>query len=269
MTADTQHGLDRGRSGGDTPAVPVDENARDLEESRESYREWLSGPESFLAAVARHELPVGQSLRFGIKGDVDLPDAGTAVTISATDDGFRVDGFKRGPGIVRMGRYRLRLSHQHAPAIVVLDPDAKRDHVTPRWFPYAPALRFILSLEPDPEKIALGSTRERDRAAERVGWFTATIDGRECRLAATRLLEPGVPDDSLQIFFKDRTSGRDSYHLGRYLDLDALDDGGYLVDFNRAYNPACAFSPHFNCPVPPPENRLSVAIRAGEMTPEL
>jgi uncharacterized protein (DUF1684 family) len=248
--------------------VPVDENARDVEESRESYREWLSGPESFLAAIARHELPVGQSLRFGTKGDVDLADAGSAVTISATEDGFRVDGFKRGPGIVRLGRYRLRLSHQHAPAVVVLDPDAKRDHVTPRWFPYAPTLRFILPLEPDPEKIALESTRERDRTAERVGWFSFVVDGRECRLAATRLLEPGVPEDSLQIFFKDRTSGRESYHLGRYLDLDALDDGGYLVDFNRAYNPACAFSAHYNCPVPPPENRLSVAIRAGEMTPE-
>ncbi|HKC90388.1 MAG TPA: DUF1684 domain-containing protein, partial [Candidatus Limnocylindria bacterium] len=64
-----------------------------------------------------------------------------------------------------------------------------------------------------------------------------------------------------------RTNGRESYHIGRYLDLDALEDGGYLVDFNRSYNPACAFSPHYNCPLPPPENRLVVAIRAGEMTP--
>jgi uncharacterized protein len=262
-------GLDRHARASDTPAVtPTDENAREVEESRESYREWLNGPESFLAAVSRHELPVGHSLRFGVKGDVDLPDAGAAVAITATDDGFRVDGFKRGPGIVRAGRYRLRLSHQNAPAVVVIDPDAKREPMAPRWFPYSPALRFILALEPDPEKIALESTRERDRAAERVGWFSFSVEGRMCRVAATRLLEPGVPEDSVQIFFKDRTNGRESYEIGRYLDLDALDDGGYLVDFNRAYNPACAFSPHYNCPVPPPENRLVVAIRAGEMTPE-
>ena len=262
-------GLDRHAPASDTPAVtPTDEAAREVEESRESYREWLSGPESFLAAVSRHELPVGHSLRFGVKGDVDLSDSGAAVTIAATDDGFRVDGFKRGPGIVRLGRYRLRLSHQNAPAVVIIDPEAKRERMAPRWFPYSPSFRFILALEPDPEKIALESTRERDRTAERMGWFTFSLEGRECRVAATRLLEPGVPEDSLQIFFKDRTNGRESYRIGRYLDLDPLDDGGFLVDFNRAYNPACVFSPHYNCPVPPPENRLVVAIRAGEMTPE-
>jgi uncharacterized protein (DUF1684 family) len=247
--------------------TPLDENAREVEESRESYREWLSGPESFLAAVARHELPVGHALRFGVKGDVDLPDAEAAMTVAATEDGFRVDGFRRGPGIVRLGRYRLRLSHQNAPAVVIIDPEAKREHLAPRWFPYLAALRFILSLEPDTEKIALESTRERDRAAERVGWVTFSYEGQDWRLAATRLLEPGVPDDSLQIFFKDRTNGHETYHIGRYLDLDPLEDGGYLVDFNRAYNPACAYSPHYNCPVPPPENRLAVAIRAGEMMP--
>src|SRR2546426_10429593 len=102
--------LDRHALASDTPAVtPTDEAAREVEESRESYREWLSGPESFLAAISRHELPVGHSLRFGAKGDVELAEAGAAVTIAATDDGFRVDGFKRGPGIAPHGRYRLRL----------------------------------------------------------------------------------------------------------------------------------------------------------------
>ena len=212
-------------------------------------------------------LGAGVVPRRGEKGDVELPDAGAVATIAATEDGFRVDGFKRGPGMVRLGRYRLRLSHQNAPAVVIIDPEAKRERMVPRWFPYAPSLRFILALEPDPEKIALESTRDRDRSAERVGWFTFSIEGLDCRVAALRLLEPGVPEDSLQILFKDRTNGKESYRIGRYLDLDALDDGGYLVDFNRSYNPACAFSPHYNCPVPPPENRLTVAIRAGEMTP--
>jgi uncharacterized protein (DUF1684 family) len=248
--------------------TPLEESAREVEESRESYREWLSGPESFLAAVARHELPVGHALRFGVKGDVDLPDAGSAVTIAALEDGFRVEGFRRGPGIVRLGRYRLRLSHQNAPAIIVLDPEAPRDRLAPRWFAYDATFRFVLPLEPDPEKIALESTRERDRTAERVGWFTFSAEVHQWRVAATRLLEPGVPADSLQIFFRDRTSGRETYHLGRYLDVVPLDDGGCVVDFNRAYNPACAYSPHYNCPVPPPENRLPVAIRVGEMTPE-
>ena len=247
--------------------TPTDENAREIEESRESYREWLSGPESFLAAVARHEMTVGQILQVGTGGDVDLSEAGAKLTIAATEDGFRVDGLKRGPGIVRLGRYRVRLSHQNAPAVVILDPDAPRPAIAPRWYPYDEAYRFVLPLEGDVMKIALGSTRTQDRAAERVGWFSFAVDGVDCRVAATRLLEPGVPADSLQIFFRDRSSGRETYELGRYLDIEPFEEGRYVVDFNRAYNPACAFSPHYNCPVPPPENRLGVAIRAGEMTP--
>lgn len=246
---------------------PTDENARETEGSRESYREWLSGPESFLAAVARHEMAVGQVVQVGTGGDVDLADAGGKLTIAAIEDGFTVDGLKRGPGIVRLGRYRVRLSHQNAPAVVILDPDAPRPALAPRWYPYDPAYRFILPLVADAQKIGLGSTRARDRAAERVGWFSFTVNGRDCRVAATRLLEPGVPGDSLQIFFRDRTTGRETYELGRYLDIEPFEEGRHLVDFNRAYNPACAYSPHYNCPVPPSENQLLVAIKAGEMTP--
>ena len=109
--------------------------------------------------------------------------------------------------------------------------------------------------------------REHDRTAERVGWFDLVIAGVDCRLAVTRLLEPGVPKDSLQIFFRDLTTGEETYGLGRYLDLEEAGEGSFVVDFNRAYNPACAYSPHYNCPVPPNENRLVVAITAGEMTP--
>ena len=187
--------------------------------------------------------------------------------IEATEDGFRVDGFKRGPGIVRLGRYRLRLSHQNAPAVVVLDPEAPREMLSPRWFTYEPRFRFTSTIEPDLAQLALGSTRERERSAERLGWFDLVIGGVDCRLAVTRLLEPGVPKDSLQIFFRDLTTGEETYGLGRYLDLEEAGEGSYVVDFNRAYNPACAYSPHYNCPVPPAENRLEVAVTAGEMTP--
>ena len=82
---------------------------------------------------------------------------------------------------------------------------------------------------------------------------------------ALRLDEPGVAADALEVYFTDATSGRESYRM-RYLGV-AASDGGYVLDFNRAYNPACAYSPHYNCPIPPPENHLAVAIRAGEKLP--
>jgi uncharacterized protein (DUF1684 family) len=244
-----------------------DQDARAVEESRKSFREWLAGPDSYLAAIARHELPVGNGLRFGVDGDVPLPDSSDSVTVAATGDGFLVDGVPRGPGIVRLGRYGLRLSHQNAPAVVVLDAQAPRAPIAPRWYPYDPAFRFVAALEGERTRIELGSTRKGHRSADRVGWIRFVIAGGSYRLAVMRLAEPGVSEASLEVFFRDRTSGRDTYGLGRYVDLEAVGSGRYVLDFNRAYNPACAYSPHYNCPIPPDENSLTVAIAAGEMTP--
>ncbi len=73
--------------------------------------------------------------------------------------------------------------------------------------------------------------------------------------------------DHLFIPFTDATSGEETYESGRYIDLETNDikNNTYLVDFNKAYNPYCAYvNGKFNCPVPPAENRLPVSIRAGE-----
>ena len=73
--------------------------------------------------------------------------------------------------------------------------------------------------------------------------------------------------DHLFIPFTDATSGEETYESGRYIDLEIKDikNDKFLIDFNRAYNPYCAYvSGKFNCPIPPAENRLLVAIRAGE-----
>ncbi len=73
--------------------------------------------------------------------------------------------------------------------------------------------------------------------------------------------------DHLFIPFTDATSGEETYESGRYIDLEIKDikNDKILIDFNKAYNPYCAYvSGKFNCPIPPAENRLPVAIRAGE-----
>jgi hypothetical protein len=64
--------------------------------------------------------------------------------------------------------------------------------------------------------------------------------------------------------FGDLTNSGETYHGGRYLELDRTSTGLYDLDFNRAYHPNCVYSPAWECPVPPRENRLPVAIRAGE-----
>ena len=73
--------------------------------------------------------------------------------------------------------------------------------------------------------------------------------------------------DHLFIPFTDATSGEETYESGRYIDLDIKDivNNKFTIDFNKAYNPYCAYvSGKYNCPIPPAENRLAVAIHAGE-----
>jgi uncharacterized protein (DUF1684 family) len=64
--------------------------------------------------------------------------------------------------------------------------------------------------------------------------------------------------------FADATSADETYGAGRYLELEQHADGMFLADFNLAYNPYCAYSEEYSCPIPPAENRLTVPIRAGE-----
>jgi uncharacterized protein len=252
------------------PALDIDAYIRSVEERRERSRAALHGPTSELAAVARHPLPIGSRLRFGTGLGVDVPLEGVdpAIDIVATDDGFTVDGERSGPRQVDLGRFRLRLSHQNAPAVVVLDRDSVRlrDDVERRWYPVDPHLRIVTRLEADASRGSVASTNSADRAAERVGWLPAVIGGVPVRIAAMRLLEPGYEDGHLDVYFRDATTGRDSYEVGRYLTLEREADA-YVIDFNLAYNPSCALSPYYNCPIPPRENHLAVPIRAGEMTP--
>lgn len=79
------------------------------------------------------------------------------------------------------------------------------------------------------------------------------------------LLPMAVGADEVFFVFRDRTSGKESYGAGRFLKTGAPVDGRITLDFNRAYNPPCAFTPFATCPLPPPENWLPFAVLAGEM----
>lgn len=70
-------------------------------------------------------------------------------------------------------------------------------------------------------------------------------------------------EDYLFLPFKDLTSGKETYGGGRFIDLKAKDGDKMIVDFNKAYNPYCAYSDQYSCPVPPPENFLETEVKAG------
>jgi hypothetical protein len=100
---------------------------------------------------------------------------------------------------------------------------------------------------------------------ELVGVLEFTLRGEPHSLGA--FVEEGAPVTTLFVPFADLTTGIDTYAAGRYLDIEPTATGLYNIDFNRAYNPYCAYNEEYDCPYPPPSNRLDVAIQAGEKAP--
>lgn len=104
------------------------------------------------------------------------------------------------------------------------------------------------------------------RKMQLVGVLEFTLQGEARSLGAF------VPDGTgritnLFVPFADQTTGTETYSAGRYLDIDSTTTGYYTIDFNRAYNPYCAYNASYECPFPPPTNRMKAAIRAGERAP--
>ncbi len=268
----------------------ADAVVKEIEKDRAETREWLrSNPRSYLAAIDRIDFGRKSTLTVGKADDNDVRLSAADIEphhLRVTVEGDRflveaVDGkasfkindeVKRAatvdPSSLQVGRFHLRLSHQRFPAIIVFDPQSPRmkDYKGIEYFPIDLSYRYELPLKRDPkkEKFIILSTRGTRRSAERAGWFDFLVGDTLCRLEATRLLEPGAEEENLSIFFRDATNGKESYPLGRYVDVKKLKNGNYLLDFNMTYNPACAFSDYYSCPVPPPSNTLTVAIRAGE-----
>ncbi len=135
------------------------------------------------------------------------------------------------------------------------------------YYPLDPSYRFELPLHEHGEKesLTLDASHGQKREFVRWGELRFGIEGEDCTLQAYR---SDPEDERLFVPFQDATSGEETYKRGRYLDLEPeihrMEDGRWVLDFNEAYNPWCAYSDDYVCPFAPPENRLEVAIRAGE-----
>ncbi|PKB71704.1 MAG: hypothetical protein BZY87_04340 [SAR202 cluster bacterium Io17-Chloro-G6] len=135
-----------------------------------------------------------------------------------------------------------------------------------QYFPENSKLKFVLSVEEfsrdDRNVIQMATSTGETASHLRWGQLKFEVDGTPVVLTVYR----NVDGDEYFLPFTDVTTGRESYSGGRYLDLPATGDGRLLLDFNYAYDPYCAYNPHWSCPIPPAENRLPVAITAGEKT---
>jgi len=133
-----------------------------------------------------------------------------------------------------------------------------------QYFPADPDCRVRATLvrRPAPEEAYLRTNRDSRAVMRYLGDLEFRLEGTPLRLRVYHAGE-GV-GTSVFVPFRDRTSGRESYGPGRYLTLELNEADEYELDFNRAFNPYCAYTDDYECGLPPPENDLPVAVRAGE-----
>jgi len=136
------------------------------------------------------------------------------------------------------------------------------------YFPEDPSMRFTVQVTRLPENeplVQMETSTGEMRLYRRWGTFGFEVDGQRATL--TIYSDPHGHDFFLP--FRDATNGRETYSAGRYLDgyrpgLKQVADTLFEIDFNFAYNPYCAYSPDYTCPLPPRENWLDLPIPAGE-----
>ncbi|MHB8588839.1 MAG: DUF1684 domain-containing protein [Candidatus Dormibacteraceae bacterium] len=172
----------------------------------------------------------------------------------------------------RSGRDGLFRSHPQSP----IEPDERGSFAGLHYFRHDPAYRVGARFEPGEGSELLIDTGGDDGAVRyrRAGSLVFRLHGESCRLAVLSLVQYA---GGLFVPFRDATSGRETYGGGRYLfDTAKGTDGLVLeitpgssdvtIDFNYAYNASCAYSPLWACPLAPPENFLTVPVRAGELS---
>lgn len=129
-----------------------------------------------------------------------------------------------------------------------------------RWYPvdegYRVPARFISHAEP--MTVLLQNILGDVETFTSYGSVRLSVHGQSFDML------PVESDGRLWFIFRDLTSGKETYAAARFLYANAPEDGWTVVDFNKAYNPPCAFNPHTTCPLPPTANRLPVRIEAGE-----
>ena len=138
--------------------------------------------------------------------------------------------------------------------------ELRRNFTHKTWFPVRPDYRVVAKFIPQPERVIripnMVNEMEEHKA---IGLTEFMLNGKTYRL------EPVLADGQFFYIFKDKTAGKQTYGAGRYLYSDLPKNGVVEIDFNKAYNPPCVFTPYATCPLPLKHNQLDIPIPAGEL----
>jgi uncharacterized protein (DUF1684 family) len=265
---------------------------RSIGEWRAAHESTLKAEDGWLTVVGLHWLRDGENRVGSMAGvEVPLPDSalervgaitvqngkahfkpapGAAVTINGKatrETDLRTD-VEAAYDVLAIGRVKFYVINREGKlGVRVKDNEsaARRQFTGLRWYPVDPSWRIQAKFIPWDKPHALtfdtlAGVHEKD---ESPGYVLFHHDGKEFRL------EPVVEDNQLWFVMRDQTSGKSTYSASRFLYAE-LPKGGVKqsgpveLDFNRAENPPCVFTDFATCPLPPPQNRMSVAVTAGE-----
>ena len=166
--------------------------------------------------------------------------------------------------VVKCGRLSLLVIERSGKVgIRVKDPEspARRGVHGLEDFPVNEAYRVTARWVAEPREIPILNVLGQTESSKCPGYAVFQLHGQELRLYPI-LEEPDAKE--LFYIFRDETAGKETYGAGRFLYSPMPQNGTVTLDFNKAYNPPCTFTPYATCPLPPKENRLAVRIEAGE-----
>jgi uncharacterized protein (DUF1684 family) len=238
--------------------------------------EWLQPGENRIGSAADNDIVVGAmpahlgvaSLRADGRVHLALAaDSGALIDGKPLREATLVDDAGEGtPTMVSVGTLSfLAIDRQGRKRLRIRDSEAatRRDFAGIDYFPIDPAWR----IEADWVPASAGQTLEMGTVIGTTEKYPVPGTARFSHDGKTFEILPviEVPGDAQYfVVFADRTSGRETYGAARFLYIDPPKDGKVTLDFNKAYNPPCAFTPFATCPLAPPENRLDLRVTAGE-----
>ncbi len=156
--------------------------------------------------------------------------------------------------IKRGDRFAVRAKDSQSPVL--------KNFAGLEFFPVNPELRFHAAFTPDDKKVPIMNVLGETEMQESPGVVRFTYRGHEYSLRP--VYEETAKGKTLFFLFADATNRVSTYQAGRMLNTPLPENGKVDLDFNRAYNPPCTFTPYATCPLPPKENRLTFAVEAGE-----
>lgn len=253
------------------PAATSGQDRKVVEQERREFLDWIqSSPVSPLKAVAVRA--IGPGITLGPE-TADIPLAGGSPARLVQDrgrvrfeTGATSTAIARGRPVPLTTAWQIVVGGPSGDATVTLFGTRAIAPKRPGWFGYDSTMRLTVALAPSPgsEPVRRLAPDGVEVEATEAGTVSGRLAGAAYSLRVFRMAGTAAEESELEIYFRDPTSGHGTYPSGRFVSLIPTGGNRYVLDFNRARNPFCAYNTVYPCPAPWQGNVLRVPIRAGE-----